>query len=296
MSPGITALTQELDNNMLIAFIGGGNMATALISGLSKKVEQGLTIRVAEPSEEARARLQSSFDVFVSSSAASVAQGADVIVLAVKPQVLPAVLSELSGTIEPGQLVLSIAAGATIAAISQQLGPRQVIIRSMPNTPALVGEGISVLCAGEHCRPHHRDQAERILHAAGEVLWVDDETLMDAVTAVSGSGPAYFFLLTEALAEAGVRLGLKEDVAHKLAECTCIGAGAMLKQSTSGQSTTVGAAELRQRVTSPGGTTQAALNAFADGKFKELVYAAAAAAERRGNELSLAAAARGPGK
>lgn len=280
-------------------------MATALISGLTKKVEQGLTIRVAEPSEEARARLQSSFDVFVSSSAASVAQGADVIVLAVKPQVLPAVLSELAGDIEPGQLVLSIAAGATIAAISQQLGPRQAIIRSMPNTPALVGEGISVLCAGEHCRPHHRDQAERILHAAGEVLWVDDEALMDAVTAVSGSGPAYFFLLTEALAEAGVRLGLRADVARKLAECTCIGAGAMLKQSTLGQSTsgqstsgqsTLGAAELRQRVTSPGGTTQAALNAFADGKFKELVYAAAVAAERRGNELSLAAAAREPGK
>ena len=180
----------------------------------------------------------------------------------------------------------------------------------MPNTPALVGEGISVLCAGKHCRPHHRDQAERILNAAGQVLWVDDETLMDAVTAVSGSGPAYFFLLTEALAEAGVRLGLKEDVARKLAECTCIGAGAMLKHSISGQSTagqstagqtaasqsTMGAAELRQRVTSPGGTTQAALNAFADGKFRELVYAAAAAAERRGNELSLAAAAGGPGK
>jgi len=300
-------------------------MATALISGLSKKLEQGLTIRVAEPSEEARARLQSSFDVFVSSSAASVVQGADVIVLAVKPQVLPAVLSELAGTIEPGQLVLSIAAGATIAAIGQQLGPRQAIIRSMPNTPALVGEGISVLYAGEHCRPHHRDQAERILHAAGEVLWVDDETLMDAVTAVSGSGPAYFFLLTEALAEAGVRLGLKEDIARKLAECTCIGAGAMLKHSTSGQSTsgqstsrqstsgqstagqstagqttasqsTMGAAELRQRVTSPGGTTQAALNAFAAGNFKELVYAAAEAAERRGNELSLAPAAGGPGK
>jgi len=270
-------------------------MATALISGLSKKMEQGLTIRVAEPSEEARARLQSSFDIFVSSSAASAAQGADVIVLAVKPQVLPTVLSELAMAIEPSQLVLSIAAGATIAAIGQQLSPRQAIVRSMPNTPALVGEGISVLCAGENCRPHHRDQAERILHAAGEVLWVDDETLMDAVTALSGSGPAYFFLLTEALTEAGVRLGLQQPIARKLAERTCIGAGAMLKLSTVGQST-VGAAELRQRVTSPGGTTQAALDAFADGKFKELVYAAAAAAERRGNELSLVAGMAGPAK
>jgi pyrroline-5-carboxylate reductase len=285
---------------MLIAFIGGGNMATALISGLSSQVDQGLTIRVAEPSEEARARLQSSFDVFVSASAASVAHGADVIVLAVKPQVLPVVLSELSGLIEPGQLVLSIAAGATIDAIGRQLGPRQAIIRSMPNTPALVGAGISVLCAGEHCRSHHRDQAERILHAAGEVLWLEDETLMDAVTAVSGSGPAYFFLLAEALADAGVRLGLDQNVARKLAECTCIGAGAMLKQAISGQSatgqSTAGAAELRQRVTSPGGTTQAALNAFADGKFRELVYSAVAAAERRGNELSLAAGAGVTGK
>lgn len=272
---------------MLIAFIGGGNMATALISGLRKKVDPGLTIRVAEPNEEARARLQSSFDVVVSGNVANVVQGADVIVLAVKPQVLPAVLSELGERIEPGQLVLSIAAGATIAAIGQHLSPRQAIIRSMPNTPALVGEGISVLCAGEHCRPHHRDQAERILHAAGEVLWVDDEMLMDAVTAISGSGPAYFFLLVEALADAGARLGLKDDVARKLATCTCIGAGAMLKQST------VGAAELRARVTSPGGTTQAALNAFAQGKFKDLVYAAAKAAELRGSELSLAT---GPGE
>jgi pyrroline-5-carboxylate reductase len=275
---------------MLIAFIGGGNMATALISGLSSKKDQGLSIRVAEPSEEARARLQSSFDVFVSASAASVVQAADVIVIAVKPQVLPAVLSELSEMIEPVQLVLSIAAGATIAAIGRQLGPRQAIIRSMPNTPALVGAGISVLCAGENCRPHHRDQAERILRSAGEVLWLEDETLMDAVTAVSGSGPAYFFLLTEALADAGVRLGLNENVARRLAECTCIGAGAMLKQPISGQST-AGAAELRQRVTSPGGTTQAALSAFEDGKFRELVYSAVAAAERRGNELSLALAA-----
>ncbi len=258
-------------------------MATALISGLSKKIDQGLTIRVAEPSEEARSRLQSSFDVFVSSNVTSVTQGADVIVLAVKPQVLPAVLSQLAEIIEPGQLVLSIAAGATIAAIGRQLGPRQAIIRSMPNTPALVGAGISVLCAGEHCRPHHRDQGERILHAAGEVLWVDDETLMDSVTAISGSGPAYFFLLTEALADAGVRLGLKQDVARKLAAGTCIGAGAMLKQSV------VGATELRERVTSPGGTTQAALNAFAEGEFRELVYTAARAAERRGNELSQAA-------
>jgi len=275
---------------MLIAFVGGGNMATALISGLRKKIDPSLTIRVAEPSEEARARLQASFDVFVSGNLTAVTQAADVIVLAVKPQVVPSVLTQLAESVEPGQLVLSIAAGTTIAAIGQQLGPRQAIIRCMPNTPALVGEGVSVLCSGEHCRPHHRDQAERILRAAGEVLWVDDETLMNAVTAISGSGPAYFFLLTEALADAGVRLGLQEDVARKLAATTCIGAGAMLKQSAAG------AAQLRERVTSPGGTTLAALNAFAEGKFNELVYTAARAAERRGNELALAASPGEPQK
>jgi pyrroline-5-carboxylate reductase len=265
---------------MLITFIGGGNMATALISGLLQKKDPGLSIRVADPSEEAKSRLRAEFDLVASDSAASAVKGADVIVLAVKPQVLPVVLSELCGVIEPGQLVLSIAAGATIASLSDGLGPRQAIIRSMPNTPALVGEGISGMFAGEHCRSHHKDQAERILKAAGEVIWVNNEDLMDAVTAVSGSGPAYFFLLTEAMTAAGVQLGFDQDLARKLAEQTCIGAGAMLKQSGTE------AAELRRRVTSPGGTTQAALSAFADGGFMELVSAAVTAAEQRGKELS----------
>jgi pyrroline-5-carboxylate reductase len=134
--------------------------------------------------------------------------------------------------------------------------------------------------AGEHCRAHHREQAERVLRAAGDVIWVEDESLMDVVTAISGSGPAYFFLLTEALAAAGVRLGLPEDVARQLAEKTCAGAGAMLKNPETG------AAELRRRVTSPGGTTQAALEVLAQGKFSELVYMAAVAAEKRGKELA----------
>ena len=190
------------------------------------------------------------------------------------------VLAELAGNIQAEQLVLSIAAGTTIRAIASQLAPGQAIIRSMPNTPALVGRGISVLCAGEHCRTHHREQAARVLKAVGTVIWLQDESLMDAVTAISGSGPAYFFFLAEALAEAGARLGLPEDVSRQLAEQTCAGAGAMLNN------TDAGAEELRRRVTSPGGTTQAAIDAFQAGKFSELVYAAAAAAERRGRELS----------
>jgi pyrroline-5-carboxylate reductase len=266
---------------MIIAFIGGGNMATALISGLTKSMDPGLKIRVADPSEEARVRLQSEFDLPVSKSAREAVKGADIIVLAIKPQIVPAVLAELTGVLEPEQLVLSIAAGTPIKAIARHLAPRQAIIRSMPNTPALVGAGISGMFAGEHCRAHHREQAERVLRAAGSIVWVNDESLMDAVTAISGSGPAYFFLLAEALADAGVRLGLPAEVSCKLAEMTCAGAGAMLKSSNAG------AAELRRRVTSPGGTTQAALEIFERGKLADLVFDAAAAAEQRGKELSL---------
>lgn len=265
---------------MLIAFIGGGNMASALITGLRKPGRHGLEIRVADPSDEARRRLRADFGVSVAERAGDIIEGADVIVLAVKPQVMPDVLQELAGSIEPGQLVLSIAAGTTIAEIAGRLGPGVPVIRAMPNTPALVGAGIAGLCAAPECKPHHCDQAERILRSAGRVVWLDRESLMDAVTAISGSGPAYFFLLAEALARAGERLGLPEDVARVLAETTCSGAGAMLAASDDG------AATLRRRVTSPGGTTQAALEVLATGDFEELVFQAVAAAERRGGELS----------
>ncbi len=255
-------------------------MATALIGGLKKSKDPALGVRVADPSKDARLRLKATFGAFVCEHAAEAAEGADVIVLAVKPQIVPSVLAELAGKLNPGQLILSIAAGMPIQAIAMRLGAGQAIIRSMPNTPALVGQGISVLCAGAHCRAHHREQAERVLQAAGAVIWLEDESLMDAVTAVSGSGPAYFFFLAEALTDAGVRLGLPEDVSRQLAETTCAGAGAMLGASEAG------ASELRRRVTSPGGTTEAALEVLAQGDFPELVYMAAAAAERRGHELS----------
>jgi pyrroline-5-carboxylate reductase len=274
---------------MIIAFIGGGNMATALISGLAKSRDPGLQIRVADPSEEARLRLQSAFRLIVSRTSREAVKGADIVVLAIKPQVVPTVLAELAGALQPEQLVLSIAAGTTIQAIARQLGPRQAIIRSMPNTPALVGAGISAMCAGENCRPHHREQAERVLRAAGSIVWVSDEALMDAVTAVSGSGPAYFFLLAETLAAAGARLGLPAEVSRQLAEATCAGAGAMLSHSADD------AAELRRRVTSPGGTTQAALDAFERGNFSALVFEAVAAAERRGKELAVLSGQAGSG-
>ena len=264
---------------MLIAFIGGGNMATALISGLTTS-RSGLTIRVSDPNEDARNRLRSAYGIDVSADTARAVKGADVIVLAIKPQVMPLVLGELADQLEPQQLVLSIAAGVTIDRIAAELVPGQVIIRSMPNTPALVGEGVTGLCAGPNCKEHHRQQAERVLRAAGEIVWIPEESMMDAVTAVSGSGPAYFFALTEALADAGVRLGLPAEVAQKLAASTCSGAGAMLRSGDAD------ATELRRRVTSPGGTTQAALEALTSARFSEIIFQAAEAACKRGAALS----------
>lgn len=265
---------------MNITFIGGGNMATALVAGLHKGRASDLTIRVADPSEDARSRMVREYGVETFENAASAAAGADVLVLAVKPQVMPSVLEELAPAVEDGQLILSIAAGTTVAAIRSALGAERAVVRAMPNTPALIGHGISGLFASDTCRQHHREQAERILTAAGEVIWIEDEALMDLVTAVSGSGPAYFFLLTEALARAGAELGLDEDDARRLAVHTAEGAGAMMKESEESP------AELRARVTSPGGTTQAALEVLESRGLGVLVRGAVEAAARRGRELA----------
>jgi pyrroline-5-carboxylate reductase len=255
-------------------------MASALVSGLLRKPRPGLAIRVAEPNEDTRKRLRAEFGLETFASAADVVTEADVIVLAVKPQVMGSVLREVHGLVIPTQLILSVAAGTTMARIAAGLNPDQAIIRCMPNTPALIGAGITGLCASSHCKPHHREQAERILAATGRTVWIAEEALMDAVTAISGSGPAYFFLLAEALAEAGAALGLPEAVARQLAATTCAGAGAMLANATEGP------AELRRRVTSPGGTTQAAVEAFEQGGLRELVLQAARAAEQRGKALA----------
>lgn len=266
---------------MLITFIGGGNMATALISGLVNPPRAHLEIRVCDPRDEARAHLEKTFGVMTHTDASIAIDEANVIVLAVKPQIMPVVLAELRGKVRPEQLVLSIAAGITISSIYEQLGERQAVIRSMPNTPALIGHGITGIVAGRHCNDPQRHQAEEILTAAGEIVWLDDEALMDAVTAISGTGPAYYFLMTEALAAAAESFGLPAEIADRLASITCFGAGAMLASSP-GE-----AAELRRRVTSPGGTTQAAMAVMEEGKFRELVRRAAEAARDRSRELAL---------
>lgn len=265
---------------MNITFVGGGNMATALIAGLHRARPGQLELRVADPSEEARKQMVREFAIETFRDAREAVRAADVIVLAVKPQDMASVLEELADVVEAGQLVLSIAAGTTVGELESALGAHHPVVRAMPNTPALIGKGICGLYASPNCRPHHREQAERILRAAGETMWIEDESMMDVVTAVSGSGPAYFFLLTEALAAAGTELGLSREDALRLAARTAEGAGAMLSESEES------AEALRRRVTSPGGTTEAGVELLEESGFRELIRDAVAAATRRGRELA----------
>ncbi|HET8940824.1 MAG TPA: pyrroline-5-carboxylate reductase [Rudaea sp.] len=273
--------SSELSFPDSIAFIGGGNMARSLIGGLLQGGAPASAIRVSEPNAELREALARDFAVATHADNALVAGDADVWVLAVKPQVMREVcagLREIAQIRHP--LVVSLAAGIRIAQLEKWLNCATAIVRCMPNTPALIGAGASGLCANTHTSPMQRDQAQSILGAAGLIEWIDDEALMDTVTAVSGSGPAYFFLLVEALENAAVAQGLPRESARALAAQTCLGAGRMLGKGD------VAPAELRRRVTSPGGTTQAALESFSSDRFDEIVARAVAAATRRGGELS----------
>jgi pyrroline-5-carboxylate reductase len=265
---------------MVITFIGGGNMASALIGGLVKSGGDDLQVRVADPSEDVRAAAQARFGAKVFANNADAADGADVVVLAVKPQVMAVVLDSVAPGLEPGQLVISVAAGTTVASMERVLGRGVAVVRAMPNTPALIGLGITGLHAGSECRPHHRELAEKVLRSVGEVVWVDDEALMDVVTAVSGSGPAYYFLFTEALANAGAALGLERATADRLALHTARGACVMAAESE------VDICELRHRVTSPGGTTEAAVGEFETRHLRDIVHEAVAAAFLRGQALA----------
>jgi len=264
-----------------IAFIGGGNMARSLIAAQLARGIPAAAIRVAEPRAEAREALAREFGVRTFGDNAAAVADAECVVLAVKPQVMQQVCAGLVTPLAGSHpLVISIAAGIRIAQLEQLLGAAHAIVRCMPNTPALVGAGASGLCANRNANAAQRALAERILGAAGIVCWIDDEAQMDTVTALSGSGPAYFFLLVEAMEDAAVKLGLPRDTARALAAQTCLGAGRMLAD---GDET---AAELRRRVTSPHGTTEAALATFEQGGLRDMVDRALAAAERRGAEMS----------
>jgi pyrroline-5-carboxylate reductase len=205
----------------------------------------------------------------------------DVIVFAVKPQALDDIAPGYRPYAEAGAVALSIAAGKTIAVFERHLGGRAAIVRTMPNTPAAVGRGITVACANGHVTAAQRALCQALLEAVGEVAWVEDEALLDPVTAVSGSGPAYVFLLIECLAEAGIAAGLPADLAQRLARATVIGSGELARLSDET------AAQLRKNVTSPGGTTAAALEVLMGERgLRELMTRAVAAATRRSRELA----------
>ena len=230
---------------------------------------------------ELRSALAHDFGVAAHAQGVDAARDADVIVLAVKPQVMRLVCESLRECAQATQpLTVSIAAGIRIAQIDRWLGGAQAIVRAMPNTPALIGAGATGLHANARVSPAQRELAQSILGAAGTSEWIADEALMDTVTALSGSGPAYFFLLVEALEEAAVAQGLPRETARALAIQTCLGAGRMLRESGEAPAT------LRQRVTSPNGTTQAAIESFETSDLRAIVARAVAAATKRGQELS----------
>lgn len=275
----MTATSVDL-KNVSIGFIGGGNMARSLIGGLLKRGATAARIAVSDPFEAARTQLQSLFGVRTSASNADVARGSDVIILAVKPQELPRVAREIGGALHGKQpLVISIAAGTLASDISRWLADIPVV-RAMPNRPALQGCGVSGLYAAPAVSNHSRALAAEILGAVGPALWVDDESQMDVVTAVSGSGPAYFFLLIEMLEQAATQLGLPADVSRQLAVETAYGSGMMARAAEESPAT------LREQVTSRGGTTAAALQVLESHNVRAIFAAAIAAAAQRSAELA----------
>lgn len=257
-------------------------MAASLIGGLVAAGHPATAIRVSEPDAARAAALQERYGLVVARDNVDAVTGADIVVLATKPQQVANAVRGLK--LASDTTLISICAGVRIGSLRELLGNESspwggAIVRSMPNTPALFGAGITGLHASDGASPRARMQAETVLKAAGDVVWVEREALMDAVTAVSGSGPAYFFLLTEAMAEAGVALGLTPDDARKLALQTFIGAAKMAE----GTGTDV--ATLRANVTSKGGTTQAALESLEADGFRRIMLTALQAADRRGAEL-----------
>ena len=265
---------------MKIAFIGGGNMATALISSLFATDHNIDRLQVAEPNAKARQKLEKQWPLTCFANATEAIENMDAIVLAVKPVVVPLVLKEIQDMVNSEQVVVSMVAGVNSELIADQLNSESPIVRTMPNIPALIGMGITGMYASDNCLNRQRAMAQQIMESAGEVVWLEDESLMDVVTAISGSGPAYFFYMIEALRDAGVRLGLSRDVASKLALYTAQGAGAMAVQSD------MDVSELRRQVTTEGGTTAAALDLFEAADFALTIDTAVEAATQRSQELA----------
>jgi pyrroline-5-carboxylate reductase len=264
-----------------IAFIGGGHMSSALVGGLRARGAAPQHIIVSDPVPAQRARLQFDFGVRVTADNAEAVRDADLVVLAVKPQQMAeaaqGIAAELAARPRP---VVSVAAGIRLANLRHWLGDGPPLVRAMPNRPALIGAGITAAYADPGVGPGERAAVEGVLSAAGALVWLEDESQMDAVTALSGSGPAYFFLLIEALEDAGVTLGLPRATARQLAVHTALGSGRMAAEGTDPPAT------LREQVTSRGGTTAAALAVLEEAGLRATFGAALAAAARRSAELA----------
>jgi pyrroline-5-carboxylate reductase len=279
MSEPVRAEESLRDFTGTIVLVGAGRMGGAMLQGWLARGLDPARVTVIEPQPSAEVEELARRGLRL--NPAEVVHGPDAAVIAVKPQTAGEIMPWLSTIVGPSTLVLSIMAGKTLAFLNEALAPDAAVVRSMPNIPGAIGRGITVAVANKHVRPVQRDLAHRLLAAMGAVEWVDDERLLDAVTAVSGSGPAYVFLLAESLARAGTAMGLPPDLAARLARATVAGSGELLHRSS------LDAATLRRNVTSPGGTTAAALEVLlaADG-LDPLMERAIAAATRRARELS----------
>jgi pyrroline-5-carboxylate reductase len=265
-----------------IVLVGAGRMGGAMLkawlrSGMNP--EQIFVVDPGAPAETVALRDARGFSIAVEPEAVTTTPG--IIVIAVKPQQMDDVLPGLAHLMGGQTVAMSIAAGRTVQSIARHLGPNRPIVRAMPNTPAAIGRGMTVAFANADVTPEQARMCAELLGAVGEVAWVEDESLMDAVTAVSGSGPAYVFLLTECLADAGVEAGLPRDLAEQLSRVTVQGAGGLMAQSDDP------AGKLRENVTSPGGTTEAALKELmGEPGMRDLMKRAVTAAARRSRELS----------
>lgn len=272
----------KLDVDGPLVLVGAGKMGGALLSGWLDRGLSPSQVVVVDPSPPPEVKsLVEALGVKLCAAAPRLDVAPSALLMAVKPQVMDTVLASVKGIAGPRTVVISIAAGRPIASFEKHFAAGTAVIRTMPNTPAAIGRGITVCTANASAGARERGICEGLLSAVGEVGWVEDEALIDAVTAVSGSGPAYVFLLVEAMAAAGVRAGLDPDLSMRLARATVSGSGELLRQSE------LSAATLRQNVTSPGGTTAAALGVLmaADG-LEPLMTKAIAAATRRGRELA----------
>ncbi|MFK3741110.1 pyrroline-5-carboxylate reductase [Massilia sp. TN1-12] len=264
---------------MKISFIGGGNMATALIAGLVGAVAQAQDIHVVDPDPEALERLRAGYGVTTAPDIGAGVAASDVIVLAVKPQQMRDVALHLQSQLGNRPLLLSIAAGIRGADLSRWLNGYGAIVRTMPNTPALIGQGITGMVAMAGVSAAQKEAADSVMRAVGQTVWLDEESLIDPVTAVSGSGPAYVFYFLEAMQQAAVEMGLSAEQGKALALATFTGAAQLAAQSDDSVEV------LRQRVTSKGGTTHAAITSMEGAGVKEAIVAAMKAAAARGKEL-----------